>query len=172
MNQKTNQPEVWLRGPLKDIPDLLQPAAHALQQTQEDLRYLLSTFNDELLWEKPAGRASIGFHLQHITGVLDRMITYAKEEKLSENQFEYLRREGIEDLTLTAAKLLQNFDDKMLEAIHFFKEIDKKLLLKKRVVGRKELPSTVLGLLFHAAEHSQRHLGQLLVTVSILEYPK
>ncbi|RXG23341.1 hypothetical protein [Leeuwenhoekiella aequorea] len=69
--------EVWLRGPIDNISTYLQPAAHALRQTGEDLNYWLSDFTDNQLWLKPAGRASIAFHLQHITGVLDRMMTYA-----------------------------------------------------------------------------------------------
>jgi hypothetical protein len=36
-----------------------------------------------------------------------------------------------------------------------------------REVGRQKLPSTVLGLYVHAAEHTQRHVGQLLVTARI-----
>jgi hypothetical protein len=37
-------------------------------------------------------------------------------------------------------------------------------LTATREVGRARLPSTVIGLLFHAAEHTQRHAGQALTT--------
>ena len=37
-------------------------------------------------------------------------------------------------------------------------------LLDARPVGRAGLPSTVLGLLFHVAEHTQRHTGQVIAT--------
>ena len=40
--------------------------------------------------------------------------------------------------------------------------------MEVREVGRDRIPSTVGGLIFHAAEHTQRHLGQLLVTVRVL----
>jgi hypothetical protein len=41
-------------------------------------------------------------------------------------------------------------------------------LLDDRKVGRAGLPSNVLGLLFHAAEHSTRHVGQVITTARIL----
>ena len=54
--------EVWLRGPVENIPSLLQPVAHALLQAREEVSELLENFPNELLWEKPAGVASTGFH--------------------------------------------------------------------------------------------------------------
>lgn len=74
---QSNLPEVWLRGPIENIPALLQPVAHALLQARQEVNELIKKFPHELLWEKPAGVASAGFHLQHITGVLDRLFTYA-----------------------------------------------------------------------------------------------
>ncbi|MDP5044527.1 MAG: DinB family protein, partial [Leeuwenhoekiella sp.] len=162
-------PEVWLRGPLENIPPYLQPAAHALIQTEEDLDYWLTDFEDIHLWDNPAGRASVGFHLQHMTGVLDRMITYSKAQKLSQVQFDYLKQEGVQNYNVTISQLKVAYSNKLDEAFLYFSTLKEVDLLQKRSVGRKELPSTVLGLLFHAAEHSQRHLGQLLVTTSILK---
>jgi hypothetical protein len=75
---KEKLPEVWLRGPVENIPSLLQPVAHALLQAREEVSELLENFPNELLWEKPAGVASTGFHLQHLSGVLDRLFTYAR----------------------------------------------------------------------------------------------
>ena len=163
-----NKPEVWLRGKVEGVPSLLQPAAHALLQSGEEVEKYMQDFPEELLWEKPAGRASVGFHLQHLTGVMDRMLTYAKAEKLSENQFQYLKKEGKPDHETSGAFLVKNFQEKVNEAIDFLKKTPENILTEYRPVGRKELPSTVIGLLFHAAEHSQRHVGQLLVTVSFL----
>ncbi|OEY71803.1 DinB family protein [Salegentibacter salarius] len=165
---KTNKPEVWLRGKVEGVPNLLQPAAHALLQSGEEVQKYMQDFPEELLWEKPAGRASVGFHLQHLTGVMDRMLTYAQAEKLSENQFQYLKNEGKPDQEISGAFLVKNFWEKVDEAIDFLKNTPENILTEYRPVGRKELPSTVIGLLFHAAEHSQRHVGQLLVTVSFL----
>lgn len=163
------QYEVWLRGPVEGIPALLQPAAHALLQTSEELKKYTEGIFPEQLWEKPVGRASIGFQLQHITGVLDRMMTYSKGENLTESQFEYLRAEGKESSAIHIENLITDFDNKLAEALSYFKTLPEEILTEKRTVGRKKLPSTVIGLLFHAAEHSQRHTGQLLVTASILK---
>lgn len=164
-----NKPEVWLRGSLPDIPGLLQPAAHALLQAKEDVYKYTKDFPEELLWEKPAGRASVGFHLQHLTGVLDRMLTYAAGKSLSEAQFEYLKNEGNPGASSGVNVLTAAFEAKVEEALQVFENTPEVILPEKRTVGRKKLPSTVIGLLFHAAEHSQRHVGQLLVSVSVLK---
>lgn len=166
---RKEQHEVWLRGPVPGVPEHLQPAAHALLQVCEDLPRHTENFPDNLLWSKPAGRASTGFHLQHLTGVLDRMLAYAKERPLSAAQFEYLKEEGLPNAKLTTKQLVDAFEEKVEEALTYFKTLPKSILTEKRTVGRKELPSTVIGLLFHAAEHAQRHFGQLLVTISVIE---
>lgn len=162
-------PEYWLRGPLEDIPALLQPAAHALLQTQLEAHRYTKDFNEKLLWETPFDRASVGFHLQHITGVIDRMLTYAQQKQLSEIQFDYLEAEGKANSEISLTILLEHLDLKIDEALNYFKQLKNTDLTEFRSVGRKELPSTQIGVLFHAAEHSQRHIGQLLVTVSALK---
>lgn len=161
--------EYWLRGPVKDIPAVLQPAAHALLQSSKELNEYLEDFPEELLWEKLEGRASIGFHMQHMTGVLDRMMTYAEGKSLTDAQFEYLKNEGVPNGGLVINSLKAAFSKRVEEALQYFKGLTEETLKEKRTVGRKKLPSTVLGLLFHAAEHSQRHIGQLLVTSSVLK---
>ena len=88
-----NKPEVWLRGPVENIPALLQPAAHAILQAREEVNALMKTFPEEKLWEKPSGVASVGFHLLHLSGVLDRLFTYAKGNPLSEEQLAALKQE-------------------------------------------------------------------------------
>jgi hypothetical protein len=163
------KPEVWLRGPVDNIPGLLKPVAHALLQAREELNLLMGSFPDELLWEKPAGLASPGFHLQHLTGVLDRLFTYVNEEQLDPKQLDYLSAEGKpgENLITTAALLIA-FNSQVDKAIVQLETTDEAILTHKRGVGRAMLPSTVIGLYFHAAEHTMRHTGQLLVTVRIL----
>lgn len=161
--------EFWLSGPIQGVPDLLQPAAHALLQSERELKKYTSDFPKELLWAKTAGRASVGFHMNHITGVLDRMLTYAKGESLTDVQFQFLKKEGAFNLTTEVVDLQEQFSTKVEEALAYFKTIPEQTLTEKRTVGRKKLPSTVVGLLFHAAEHSQRHIGQLLVTASVLQ---
>lgn len=161
--------EYWLSGPVPGVPDLLQPVAHALLQSERELKKYTADFPKELLWAKTAGRASVGFHMNHITGVLDRLMTYAKGESLSDEQFQFLKKEGVFNLDTEIADLQEQFSAKVAEALIYFKTIPEASLTEKRTVGRKKLPSTVMGLLFHAAEHNQRHIGQLLVTVSVLK---
>lgn len=161
-------PEVWLRGPIEGIPKTLQPAAHALLQATEEVEALMSDFPEALLWERPSGVASPGFHLLHIAGVLDRLFTYAAGKPLSEEQLAYLQQESSPQQR-TAQQLVQQLEKQVQLSIKYIKGIPESSLTESRTVGRKKLPSTVGGLLFHAAEHAARHLGQLLVTVRILK---
>jgi len=160
-------PEVWLRGPLLNVPALLQPIAHALLQSNEEINSLMKDFDESLLWKKPANVASVGFHLQHIVGVQDRLFTYAKKEMLNEQQLQYLKDEGKENLSITVNSLLENLNHQTEKSVEQLKQTGENILTEKRFVGRKKIPSTVLGLLFHTAEHTMRHTGQLLVTVKI-----
>lgn len=159
-----------MSGPVEGIPPLLQPVAHALLQAREEVHTYLEGFPDRLLWERPAGVASVGFHLQHLKGVLDRLFTYAQRQQLTEEQLSYLYAEGkpAESQTYHVQDLLQAFDEQVDKALEQLKSIDESALTDFRGVGRKQLPSTVQGLLFHAAEHTMRHVGQLLVTAKIL----
>lgn len=162
-------PEVWLRGPIEGISPYLQPIAHALLQARDEVNELMKDFPNNLLWRRPAGVASAGFHLQHFSGVLDRLLTYAKAQMLSPEQLSYLKEEGIEKNDITVEGLVYNFNSKVNKALEQLKATDEKTLMDFRGVGRAQLPSTVLGLLTHAAEHTMRHLGQLLVTVRIVK---
>lgn len=161
--------EVWLRGPLPDVPPLLQPIVHTLLQVQEELHESLANFANHLLWQRPEGVASVAFHLQHITGVLDRLLSYARGEMLNEQQLEQLKAEGIENQSITVQGLLDAFDKQLEKAINQIKETDQESLTEIRFVGRARIPSTQIGLLFHAAEHTTRHLGQLLVTARLVK---
>ena len=161
------EPEVWLRGPISNIPPLLQPVAHAILQSLEEVEKLMKDFSAEKLWERPTGVASPGFHLRHLTGVLDRLFTYARGEVLSTDQFEYLRQEG-SPASVSVSDLVSNFRLQVEKCFRQLKETNEAALLNPIEVGRKKLPSNVLGLLFHAAEHTQRHTGQLLVTVRVV----
>lgn len=164
-------PEVWLRGPLLNMPALLQPVAHALLQAREELNELMASFPDELLWKKPAGMASPAFHLQHLSGVLDRLFTYARAESLNEEQLNYLAEEGKPPLSgISTEDLVKHFNRQVNRALNQLQQADENTLTQVRGVGRTQIPSTVIGLYTHAAEHTMRHLGQLLVTVKVLRY--
>ena len=162
-------PEYWLRGPLPGINSYLQPVAHALLQAREEVNELMKEFPGELLWQQPAGLASPGFHLQHLSGVLDRLFTYAKGQMLSTGQLQALKEEGVTNNALTADKLVKIFNEQVDQSLDQLKATGEKTLIEFRGVGRAQLPSTVLGLLTHAAEHTMRHVGQLLVTVRVLK---
>ena len=162
-----NQPEVWLRGSLPGITPALQPVAHALLQAKEEVNMLVQDFPDELLWQQPANMASPGFHLQHMAGVLDRLFTYANAQMLSESQLVFLLAEG-KPVPVTTAALLEQLNARLEKSIIQLQNANTADLFEARGVGRAQLPSTVIGLLVHAAEHTMRHLGQLLVTVKVL----
>jgi uncharacterized damage-inducible protein DinB len=160
-------PEVWLQGAIKNIPALLQPVAHALLQAREEVHSIMHNFPEEKLWEKPAGVASVGFHLLHLTGVLDRLFTYARNESLSNEQLKYLESEK-QSSDISIKQLLEAFDAQINIALKQLSKTDESTLTNYRGVGRKKLPSTIMGLLFHSAEHTMRHTGQLLVTAKFL----
>jgi hypothetical protein len=161
-------PEYWLRGPVAGIPPLLQPVAHALLQARAEVNALMAGLPEGLLWEQPAGLASPGFHLQHLAGVLDRLLTYADGKMLSREQLGELAQEGKPHAGVeTAGQGLDRFNRQIDKALQQIGQISGSLT-EARLVGRDRIPSTVIGLLFHAAEHTMRHTGQLLVTVRIL----
>jgi uncharacterized damage-inducible protein DinB len=161
--------EVWQRGPVEGVPDLLQPVAHAILQAREDAKRYTENFPDELLWEKPYGVASVGFHLNHLSGVVNRLFTYADNKKLTEDQLKFLKaEENPENLPLRLADLIGVLEETVQVAVDYLRQASTDDLTEFRGLGRAQLPTTKLGLLFHAAEHSQRHIGQLLVTVRIL----
>ena len=152
------------------VPSILQPVAHALLQAREEVNDIMNHFPSALLWERPAGVASPGFHLQHLSGVLDRVFTYARNEGLTVLQFEQLASEGKDAASgHKTTDLVKRFDLQVEKAIAQLKITDEKTLTEYRGIGRAGLPSTVIGLLFHAAEHTMRHVGQLMVTVAVIK---
>jgi uncharacterized damage-inducible protein DinB len=162
-------PEAWLRGPVPDTPALLQPVAHSLLQCREELTAALAGLTPEQIWERRNGAASIGFHARHAAGSLDRLLTYARGEALSPTQLAALAGEKNPDLSADAASTLAAaFDAAVERALAQLRATSDAMLLERRAVGRAQLPSTVLGLLFHAAEHTQRHIGQLITTRKVL----
>lgn len=164
-----NPTEYWLRGPVAGVPPLLQPVAHALLQASMEVAAMLRDFPPEKLWVRPAGTASVGFHLQHMAGVLDRLFAYSRGQSLTPVQLEYLSKEGKEHNNISVAQLVDGVQQQVQHAVAHLKGVDTNTLTHVRYVGRKQVPSTVMGLLFHAAEHTMRHTGQLLVTVQVVK---
>lgn len=160
-----------MRGPLPDMPALLQPVAFALMQAREELNDVMTGFPESLLWDKVAGMASPGFHLQHMAGVLDRLFTYARQEVLTEAQLAYLAAEGNPtNKVYTLSELVEAFNQQVDGALAQLRATEEATLTDFRPVGRAKLPSTVIGLYTHAAEHTMRHLGALLVTVKVASH--
>jgi uncharacterized damage-inducible protein DinB len=162
--------EVWLRGAIDGIPPLLQPVAHSLLQCREELNASLMEMTPKQIWARPSGAASAGFHARHAAGSLDRLFTYARGEQLSDAQRAALADEEDRDgAPIAAAALVTAFEQAVERALAQLRSTDETTLLDARGVGRARLPSTVIGLLFHAAEHTQRHVGQLVTTAKLVQ---
>jgi uncharacterized damage-inducible protein DinB len=159
-------PEVWLRGPIDGFDPSVMPAVHALLQVREDLHDLVATVPAEHVWARPGGAASIGFHLRHTGGALDRLLTYARGQALTAEQLQQLRAE--EEPGEPLDSIARALDGLIDAACAQLRSTTPEMLLAPRAVGRASLPSTVGGLIFHAAEHSTRHLGQAITTARIL----
>jgi hypothetical protein len=162
--------EAWQRGPVSGFEPLLMPVVHALIQVREDLERLAASVPQEHVWKRPGGAASIGFHIRHTGGALDRLFTYARGEKLSDVQRAFAKTEGDPGQPpATIAALVADATKTIERAFDQLRTTPGSSLLDKRKVGRAELPSNVMGLLFHAAEHCTRHVGQAITTARILE---
>ena len=162
-------PEAWLRGSIDGIDAFLQPAAHALVQAREDLGRTAANISPTTLWKQPNGAASLGFHLRHIGGSLDRLLTYARGAQLDDRQHAALRSETEPGTSPPdAATLVKQAQDAIDAALAQLRATRRDELLEPRAVGRAGLPSTVLGLLFHAAEHTTRHVGQAITTAKLV----
>jgi hypothetical protein len=163
------QPEVWQRGPVPGFDPLLMPVVHALLQTREDLEHLAGRVPPEHVWVRPGGAASIGFHVRHTGGALDRLFTYARGETLSDAQRAALREEGTAgDPPASLASVVTGVNEIIDRALTQLAATPKDSFLDERKLGRAGLPTTVLGLLFHAAEHCTRHVGQAITTAKIV----
>lgn len=160
------EPEAWLRGPLPDVDPYLMPAAHALVQSGEDLARAVEWLAEEQLWARPGGAASVGFHLRHIPGSIDRLLTYARGETLNDAQRATARSEA--ESQGDTASLLAAARRGIEQALAQIRATPRDSLLDARPVGRAGLPTTVLGLLFHVAEHTQRHTGQVIATAKVV----
>ena len=165
------RPEPWLRGPLPGIPALLQPVAHALVMSREDVSAALDGLTTDDLWLEPDGITPLGFHVAHLSGSTDRLFTYARGETLSAAQREILAGERLLKTTRPGVEVVltawQRTVDASLAQLSSTSEVT---LLEPRLVGRAQLPSTVLGLLFHGAEHASRHTGQVVTTAKAVRH--
>ncbi|MCC7007647.1 MAG: DinB family protein [Acidobacteria bacterium] len=158
--------EAWLSGPVERIPPILQPAAHALLQARDDVEALAAMVPFDRLWATN-GAASAGFHLLHMAGALDRLFTYARGEALNDVQRAAAKAEAVPHPELDGAALARLVHDAVDRALAQLRQTDPATVLDERRVGRLGLPSTVIGCLFHGAEHTARHAGQFITTVKL-----
>ena len=159
--------EPWLRGPIAGMPAMVMPAAHALMQAAEDIPVAVAGLTSEQLWALPGGAAAVGFHLRHLAGSIDRLLTYESDAQLSDAQFEAMDAE-IADDGRDAEQLGRDALAAIERAIEVMRVTPPGAYLEARGVGRRKLPTTVLGLLVHIAEHTQRHVGAIIATAKVV----
>jgi hypothetical protein len=159
-------PEPWLRGHLKDTNTFVAPVLYSFQHATEDLTKFTAGLSDDQAWSRPFGLAPVGFQIRHIGGSVDRLITYALDKSLNDSQLEALDHEFDPGESLTS--LLSGLELSLRNAETAIRAVDPSIFTAPRKVGRKELPTTVIGLLIHMAEHTQRHVGQAIVTAKIV----
>ncbi|MDZ4257785.1 MAG: DinB family protein [Gemmatimonadales bacterium] len=164
-----SETEPWLRGPIEGIPALLLPAAHAFQMAWEDVERAVAGLTDQQVWHSVEGIPPLGFHLAHLSGSTDRLLSYARGEALTPAQREVLLSERtLMDTRPALSVILERWRATVQVAQVQLAATDEATLLEPRLVGRRELPSTVLGLIFHAAEHAARHTGQVVTTAAVV----
>ena len=151
------------------VPALLQPVAHALVDADEDVQKFVPPLSAAEIAARPGGAAPIAYHVTHAIGSLDRLFTYARGEALNERQLGALAAEKMLDpASCTAQQLASNFAAAVQRAHGQLRATSEFELLETRLVGRAKVPSNVLGLLVHAAEHTARHVGQIVTTAKIV----
>jgi uncharacterized damage-inducible protein DinB len=155
------EPEPWLRGPIAGIDPLTAPVLYAFQQAREDLARYTESLTPGQIWATPHGFGSVGFHIRHIAGSTGRLISYLEGRQLTEEQMAELRSEK-EPLAGGREELLHLLETSFRAAEEVVRRLDPATLREPRHVGRSRLPATVIGLLTHIAEHTQRHVGQAI----------
>lgn len=150
-----------MRGPIPGVHPLLAPILYAFQQAREDLARYTEPLTREQIWASPHGFGSVGFHLRHIAGSTDRLMTYLQGRQLNPEQMAALKAEK-EPGGVDREQLLADLDRAFAEAEAVVRALDPDRLTEPRAIGRKQLPTTVVGLLTHIAEHTQRHVGQAI----------
>ncbi len=160
-------PEPWLRGPIEGVHPLVMPLFFSFAQVREDLQRHTAGLSEEQVW-RVIGKTSLGFHLQHLSGSVDRLSTYLAGAPLTDRQLQQLRQEG--QVGQTLRELLSAVEAALAETEDRLHAIDPAHLYQARTVGRQALPTTVIGLLVHLSEHTQRHLGQAITLSQVLRH--
>jgi uncharacterized damage-inducible protein DinB len=160
------EPEPWLRGTLTDVPAVTRAVLHALQLAREDVERWSGDLDDAELNARVSGLPSVAQQMLHIGRSIDRLLTYAEGKQLSDEQMGALKSEGT---TFARDALFADFGAAIDAAAVRVRAFVPAAFDEPRTVGRKQLPTTVGGLLVHVADHTQRHVGQLITTVKIID---
>jgi uncharacterized damage-inducible protein DinB len=164
--QKTELPEPWLRGTLTDVPAVQRAVLHALELAREDLERWCDGLTDEELHFRPGGIASVAFHLRHIARSMDRLLTYAEGNQLTSEQITLMKSEM--DPVGSRNELMAGLVVAFAKSGKRIRAFSPNQLEEERRVGKKQLPTSVGGLLVHVADHTQRHVGQMITTAKIV----
>ncbi len=159
--------EPWLRGTYADVPAAGRAVLHALDLALDDLTKWTADLKDEQIHAQPLGITSIAFHLRHIARSTDRILSYAEGKQLSDEQLAALRSEKLGDETL--AMLLADVEIAFTDAAARVRVLATADLNTFRGVGRKQLPTSIGGAMIHVADHTQRHVGQVVTTAKVLK---
>ena len=164
--QKSELAEPWLRGTLAEVPAAQRAVLHALELAKEDLERWCDGLSDEELHARPGGIAPVAFHLRHIARSMDRLLTYAEGNQLSPEQLSTMK--GEMDPAGSRNELLAELVVAIAKSGKRIRSFSREQLEEARSVGKKQLPTSVGGLLVHVADHTQRHVGQAITTAKIV----
>jgi uncharacterized damage-inducible protein DinB len=139
---------------------------YSFEQAIEDIGKFTEQLTPEQMWMRPHELAPVGFHVRHIAGTVDRLLTYARSEALTAAQMDFLRSEM--EPGDSREQLLAEMHQALETAEAELRGMDPEKLEEARSIGRKALPTTLGGLLVHIAEHTQRHVGQAIVTAKLV----
>jgi uncharacterized damage-inducible protein DinB len=162
-----SSPEPWLRGTHSELPAVLRAVLHAFELAHEDVHKWADELSETDLHASPAGLTPIAYHLRHIPGTLDRLLSYAEGFQLNHEQLAALKSES--QPGGSREDLFAQFDWGLTSAAQRARALDGVSLDLPRAVGRKQLPTTIGGLLVHLADHTQRHTGQIVTTAKLLK---
>jgi len=154
-------PEPWMRGPIDGVHPLTSPLLYCFRHAREDLAKHTEGLTAQQVWTSPHGFGPVGFHLRHIAGSTDRLMTYLQARPLNQQQMAALEAEKQPDGP-AREELLDAIDQVFRAAERVVRSLDPGILAEPRTVGRRQLPTTVIGLLSHIGEHIQRHVGQAI----------
>jgi len=159
-------PEPWLQGTLTDVPVLQRAVLHSLQMAQEDTAKWCGGLDDREIHARPFGLPSVAFQLRHIARSLDRFCSYAEGTPLCQEQLTALANEM--DTSGTRDAIFSELEASLETTRRRLEVIVRQPLDTPVAIGRQRLPTTLAGLLVHAAEHTQRHVGQAITSAKVI----